>query len=201
MQTCNICGYHYKRRSCEFCKRIERWNAVVRRKWIERYFPARLQIILKNIPSDNVDLLNQSFYITGEPGTGKTVLAALMLLKKMRENYITQAHRAYMFINVPELLLEIRSCYDVDSERKEADLLKSYKQIDYLVLDDLGAEKASAWALQTFYLLINYRYEHQKITIVTSNLDYYQLVRQLDDVRLVNRFQRGYQLIHKKKTF
>jgi DNA replication protein DnaC len=45
-----------------------------------------------------------------------------------------------------------------------------YMRIPLLLLDDLGAAKASEWTEEITYRVINYRYEQELPTIVTSNL-------------------------------
>jgi DNA replication protein DnaC len=38
-----------------------------------------------------------------------------------------------------------------------------------LVLDDLGAENATAWATEKLFQLINYRYNYRMPTVITTN--------------------------------
>ena len=46
---------------------------------------------------------------------------------------------------------------------------------DLLVLDDLGAQKNTAWALEKVYQVVNQRYEGLQPLVVTTNLDLNQL--------------------------
>ena len=42
---------------------------------------------------------------------------------------------------------------------------------DLLVLDDLGAQKNTAWALEKVYQVVNQRYEGLQPLVVTTNLE------------------------------
>jgi len=53
--------------------------------------------------------------------------------------------------------------------------------VPVLLLDDIGAEKASEWVKQTLYLIIDNRYGNMKKTFITSNLTLNQISNQLDD--------------------
>ena len=87
-----------------------------------------------------------------------------------------------MFISVPELLLKIRGTFNNSfSETSEQEILNIYSCAKVLYLDDLGTEKASDWALQTLYLLIDRRYSEMLRTVISSNLSLDELADHLDD--------------------
>ena len=52
---------------------------------------------------------------------------------------------------------------------------------DLLVLDDLGAEKTSEWVEETMNLIVNTRYNEQRLTIFTTN---YQDIPDVDGSEL-----------------
>lgn len=39
-----------------------------------------------------------------------------------------------------------------------------------LVLDDFGAERATDWACEQLFQIVNTRYSHERPTVITSNL-------------------------------
>ena len=51
----------------------------------------------------------------------------------------------------------------------ERDVLRPVMTADVLVLDDLGAEKASEWVDETLNLIVNTRYSEKRLTLFTSN--------------------------------
>lgn len=106
-----------------------------------------------------------SLLLTGEPGTGKTHIAVSILrelIKKGRSNML--------FKNVPMLMLELRSTFTENSPVTEADLIARYAGIGYLVLDDLGTEKPTDYAVTSLYMIIDQRLSQSRPTIITTNL-------------------------------
>ena len=53
----------------------------------------------------------------------------------------------------------------------ESDVLKIYKTVPPLGIDDIGTEPPTEWAITTDYNIINGRYEAYLPTIVTTNYD------------------------------
>lgn len=112
--------------------------------------------------------------LSGSSGTGKTHLAVAVLRELVRSGKADG--ESARFIPVPELLAEIRSSYDKTGEdHTEEAIVSKYADIDYLVLDDLGAEKTTEWSISTLYLIIDRRHREMLPMIVTTNLS-------LDDV-------------------
>ncbi|MGL5977621.1 MAG: ATP-binding protein [Erysipelotrichaceae bacterium] len=104
-------------------------------------------------------------YLYGKPGVGKTYLAAALA------NKYAKSGKSCAFINVPnftsscKLLMQEKSLLD----RK----LRQLKQVDVLVLDDIGGESVSPWIRDEILLpLLNERMEKNKLTFFTSNFDY-----------------------------
>lgn len=110
--------------------------------------------------------------LIGPYGCGKTHLAAAILHRAAEYGV------AGMFIVVPELLARIRSSYRLNDGKAEA-LIEAAKHAPLLILDDLGAEKASEWVKEQIYMLVNYRYEYMLPTIITTNNDGAELEREL----------------------
>lgn len=105
----------------------------------------------------------EGLFLTGGNGTGKTHLAIAV----MRE-LILGDHLNCYFIKLPELLLDIRE--RIRGGESEKEVIREYKNYDYLFLDELGVEKVSEWVLQDLYLILDGRSGALKPTIITSNL-------------------------------
>lgn len=102
--------------------------------------------------------------LTGSVGTGKTHLAAAILRK-----VISDGHSG-LFWNIVDFFRELRSTMNNDDpEHTEESILAKARQVDLLVLDDLGIEKTTDWVLDRLYLLINSRYQDDMPLIVTTN--------------------------------
>ena len=134
-------------RQCKTHFRLENWNP-----------PKGIEFDFLNKFAEG-DSKIKWLYIQGGPGTGKTylatIIARLALLKEKRV-YVT---------GVTELLEDLRP----DSENRTA-ILKKCKDVDLLVLDDIGHEKSSQWVRERLYLIINHRWQSGLSTIFTSNL-------------------------------
>jgi len=124
--------------------------------------------------------IDQGIFLTGKTGCGKTHLAVAMLRELAKED------KPSMFKNVSELLLEIRGSFREGSETTEQELVEKYSAAPVLVLDDLGSEKSSEFAINTLYIIINHRDQELLPTIITSNLTLEQVETKLN-ARIASR--------------
>ena len=69
-----------------------------------------------------------------------------------------------------DLLERIKRTYSATGG-SESNVLKIYKTVPLLVIDDIGKEPPTEWAISTVYNIINGRYEAYLPTIVTTNYD------------------------------
>jgi DNA replication protein DnaC len=123
----------------------------------------------------------KGIYVHGAVGTGKTHMA-YALCGAAGEVLGVKT----MFRNTSELLRAIRLDFDrngADKERAEEAIME-FKGL--LFLDDLGAEKMTEWVSETFYLILNRRYNEMLPTIITSNLPIADLSERIGD-RTVSR--------------
>jgi DNA replication protein DnaC len=113
----------------------------------------------------------------GVTGCGKTHLAAAIV------NYRYQAGKPALFIVVPEFLDHLRSTFSPDSKVSYDELFESVKKTPLLVLDDFGEQETTPWAQEKLYQVINYRYNAQLPTVITTRCA-------LDDIdsRISSRF-------------
>jgi DNA replication protein DnaC len=116
----------------------------------------------------------ESAVLTGSTGSGKTHLAVALMAE-----YLTDDPAAPMFITVPELLLKIRSCFSEKATTTEEEIVEQYSSCEFLVLDDLGAEKESEFVITTLYLIINRRNNYGRKTIITTNLSLQEIETKL----------------------
>lgn len=112
----------------------------------------------------------EGLIMAGPSGSGKSHLAVAIV------KAIAETGKSAIFQSVPELLARLRMTYDKNNEgEKEDEILEQLAQCDLLVLDDIGAEKTSAWTEERLYLLIDRRYRDKRATIVTTNLNYNEI--------------------------
>jgi DNA replication protein DnaC len=111
--------------------------------------------------------VKKSLFLTGNSGSGKTHIAIGVLIE-----LIKQGNTNMYFQDIPELLLRLRKSYQTSGEDtfREYEIIYSMRNYNLLVLDDLGAEKSTEYAIQALQLIINGRLSDMKTTIITSNL-------------------------------
>jgi DNA replication protein DnaC len=132
--------------------------------------------------------IQTSAYFSGEIGTGKTMAAVFCTIQIFRKNYIEGKPRpSFIFVNVSDLLAEIRQSFDPASTITELQIVEKYTSFDIIILDELGAEPPTDWVVRTLYLIINRLYEQMKTIFVTSNFSIDQLPEKLNDLRIVRR--------------
>ena len=122
-----------------------------------------------------------NIFISGSVGTGKTHLIVGLIKKIARDHFC-----GFRFRTGVDMLYEIRSTFNYGDPGETDRMIDKFTGTDILVIDDLGAEKSTEWARETFYMIIDRRYNMMKRTFVTSNLSPKALANKLDD-RLVSR--------------
>lgn len=122
-------------------------------------------------PGTAPDITRNGLFIMGNPGTGKTHLAAAIANK-----LIGGEHRVIMATMI-DLLGSVRNSFSY--EDGGAQVLNRYKKVPLLIIDDLGKEPPTEWAVSTIYNIINGRYEAYLPTIVTANYSDKDLINRL----------------------
>lgn len=134
----------------------------------------------------------QGLFITGPVGSGKSHLAVAALHEIVSKNieqfgfksesdikiYGEPEYHGKLcsVISVVDLLDTLRAGFDSQNGRgKAGSLLSRARTDDILILDDIGAEKPSAWVEEQLYALIDIRYRMNRSTIFTTNLSVKEL--------------------------
>ncbi len=130
----------------------------------------------------------RGLWFFGDVGTGKTTLAMLVSRAAL------DAGRTVAIYSLPRLLAEIRATFESDAQGAYVHLLDRLTEVDLLHIDDLGAEKTSAWVLEQLYSIVNARYEAERSIIVTTNLDGAALAGQIGE-RTVSRLDEMCELV------
>ncbi len=118
--------------------------------------------------------------ILGPTGTGKTALGVAAL----REAH--EAGVAVAMVNVGEWVDLMRPSDDPEARLEQDAMERRAKRTALLLLDDLGAERATEYVVGRIYAVCNGRYDADKPTIVTSNYDHAGLLERYD-ARIVDR--------------
>jgi DNA replication protein DnaC len=115
------------------------------------------------------------------PVQEKTYLAVTLLKQ-------AKAYEGDRFVTVASLLMELRNSFRkgaVNSDN-EVDIIERHANANIIVLDDLGVERSSEFAIQSLYIIIDKRYSEMRPTIITSNLSLEEIDVKLGD-RIASR--------------
>ena len=141
---------------------------------------------------DNLDEFEEQgkgfFFWSETKGSGKTMLTAAIA-----NELVSKYRRFAKFATSLDILDEIRSTYNKDSEESESKLLNDLSRADFLIIDDFGTERVTDWVGEKFYQIINGRYINKKVTFFTSNHDLKTLKY---DERILSRIRERSFLVH-----
>lgn len=123
------------------------------------------------------DGIAPNLYLWGPAGSGKTGLAWGIVRDLLRDEF-RRAKRERdadcldkMVTRLPAMLLDARAYLDDARDRiaKSQARDRTPERVPVLVLDDLGSERDTAWAVEQLGLIVAQRYDHRLPLIVTSN--------------------------------
>lgn len=100
--------------------------------------------------------------LVGSNGTGKTHLANAIA------NAVLEKGQLAISTPVHALLAKIRGSWDGEGGT-EAAIVARYASVAVLILDDLGKNDGSRWAVETLFALVDLRYARGLGLIVTTN--------------------------------
>jgi DNA replication protein DnaC len=133
--------------------------------------------------------------LIGPPGTGKSLLAAMIL----NELILTQ-RRTCRYIKISrDFFQQLRATFSNDSGTygRTDTVFNEIARQDVLVIDDFGIQSDSEWEQRMLYDLVDARYEAELPTIITSNIDL-DAVRTLFKGRIYSRFT---EMLHSVEFF
>lgn len=167
------------------CQQATRAGALLRQARIpERYehcalenFDVRKTVATReaNLSLANAKICAQRFVeeyptdfgllFAGPTGVGKTHLAVAVLRELMLRKGVD-----CLFYDFHDLLKAIRDSYNPVSQNSELSILQPVLDSEVLLLDELAALNASDWVKETLHHIINSRYNHKKVTLITTTL-------------------------------
>jgi len=99
----------------------------------------------------------------GTYGCGKTHLAGAIV------NEVVGRGEQVLFVVVPDLLDHLRATFGPSSAVSFDERFESVRTASLLILDDLGSQVTSPWAQEKLFQLLNYRYNAELPTVITTN--------------------------------
>lgn len=186
LPKCPKCGYSFINGVCDRCaemEEVERKNAERIKAWdIKRLggIKAYESFTLDNYANKAAISMCDGYpdinlYIWGAAGVGKTHLATAIVRQFGNAILVKPQH----------IFRKLRGLKSGEEEQAVIDKLASKV---YIVIDDLGVEKSSAFSLSSLYEIIESRdMNYVKGMIVTSNLSLAGLAEKLGDDRITSR--------------
>ena len=128
-------------------------------------------------------------------GNGKTSWAIKLILAYFDKIWAGNGLKPRaMFINIPEYLNRVKASMNFNDDGLE-EIQSNIKDIDLLVLDDIGATRMSEYDLSLLNSIIDSRYLNSKSTIYTTNLSQEQL-KPIIGIRLCDRMFKCSKVVH-----
>lgn len=109
-------------------------------------------------------MLSNGLIIMGESGVGKTHLTAAIANKLIENDKIVLMGRLTTLLDL------IKETFR-DNAKSENELIELYSNVDMIIIDDLGTEKISSWALEKLYTIIQNRFENGLPIIITTRFN------------------------------
>lgn len=155
-----------------------------------------------------------NLYLHGLVGGGKTGLA-VGIARALQERHVLAARPLHdwessrptppvAFVNWRMLLARIRDGFGEDGRRERTERVSAYFGVPVLVVDDLGAERPTEWALEELSNLVDARHGRGLPAIITSNYALPDLGRRFgrDDpvvgLRIVSRLSQNARVVEVK---
>lgn len=105
-----------------------------------------------------------SLVLSGAPGTGKSHLAASVMLRVMADG------RTVQYVTCMDMIRLVRSTWRKDSDRTEDDVLRELGEtLDLLVIDEIGVQYGTEGEQTVVFDVLDRRYREMRPTILISN--------------------------------
>lgn len=128
---------------------------------------------------------NQGLLFYGTVGTGKSYTAACIA------NYLLERNTSVVMTSFVRILQEMKG-FDREKEESFSERLNNVR---LLIIDDLGAERSTDYALEKVYGIIDSRYRAKKPLILTTNLTLQQM-QNTTDIRYERIYDRIFEMCY-----
>ena len=148
-----------------------------------------IQKIAKHFIDNFNDPTEKNLLFTGNTGLGKTFISHCIANELLKHN------KTVLYQTAPIMLDTIIDCKM--GKNSNFDILHHILTVDLLVIDDLGTEKISNWALEKLFTVLNSRLlsqnNHITKTIISTNLSINNLAQMYGE-RIVSRLIGNYNI-------
>lgn len=158
---------------------IEYVKDIFRSKILESEIPTKFIDAHITRLISSVNKPEDSYFIHGDVGVGKTYLMAVLCKLTIFNSIIKGNNHSIRWISIGNALAILKDYYSRGESVGE--FKKNLLLTDYLFIDDMGLDKLTEWSLEEIYNLINDRYINERHICLTSNYDLNDLADRIDD--------------------
>ena len=120
--------------------------------------------VLEIIENFDLNKKQRGLWVQGGLGIGKTYLMSAMAKE------LNKKGAGVTMVELGEFIETYKSNFR-NNEDKQQKVMDNLIFVDVLIIDDIGAEHTTEWAIeQIIYPIINKRYKEERLTFFTSNL-------------------------------
>lgn len=167
------CDGEAKAKEAEEERERKREEAALRKSRVTAGVPSRYADAFHPDAAGYAERVAQGrgMYLVGPVGTGKTYLAAAVCreLQAMR--------KGFRMLSSVQLLERYRACFD--GAATEESVTSALCGVPVLVIDDLGKESPTDWAVERLFRVVDGRYNAERPVIVTTQFERPALIRRL----------------------
>jgi len=135
----------------------------------------------------------QGYYFWGPAGTGKTLLACIMLQELMLKYGLPGRYADLS----RQLFQRLKDSYNITDENygESGRIMDELIDTPFLVIDDFGVQRNTEWESEMLYNLIDSRYSAERPTIITANqsIDNY---KEIAHGRVYSRIQEMCKIVY-----
>ncbi|TCT23365.1 DNA replication protein DnaC [Melghiribacillus thermohalophilus] len=125
------------------------------------------------------------YFYSYQKGSGKTRLSCSIA------NALVKKYKADVrFIRFVDLLNELKNSFSGNGDVNASELIEAVKNIEVLVIDDLGVEKVSEWVEEVVTSILDHRLNQNLVTIITSNSTIEELDKRYQQGRVRSRVEK-----------
>ena len=103
---------------------------------------------------------NTGLLLFGDVGTGKSFFAGCIA------NALLDRDVPVLMTNFPTILNRLTGMFSED----RSEFIASFDEYDLLIIDDLGVERSTEYAMEQMFFVIDSRYRSRRPMIITTNL-------------------------------
>ena len=156
-------GYFMPRCICQCQQEAEeqRKAAEERQRRMERIKRRKAQGLQDRYLYDyTFDNDNTGLLLFGDVGTGKSFFAGCIA------NALLDRDVPVLMTNFPTILNRLTGMFSED----RSEFIASFDEYDLLIIDDLGVERSTEYAMEQMFFVIDSRYRSRRPMIITTNL-------------------------------